>query len=67
MNGCSYTYMLRCVDGKLNTGWTNDLSHRVCTRCAGIARVRSEEFISEFRRGMGQSPIQGLRASPALV
>ena len=29
MNGCSYTYMLRCVDGTLYTGWTNDLSHRV--------------------------------------
>lgn len=25
----SYTYILRCADGTLYTGWTNDLSHRL--------------------------------------
>ena len=27
--------MLRCADGKLYTGWTNDLQHRVETHNAG--------------------------------
>ena len=25
----NYTYILRCGDGSLYTGWTNDLDHRV--------------------------------------
>ena len=25
----NYVYMLRCGDGSLYTGWTNDLEHRV--------------------------------------
>jgi len=31
----NYTYMLRCADGSLYTGWTNDLEHRVRTHAAG--------------------------------
>ena len=27
----NYTYMVRCADGSLYTGWTNDLEHRI--RC----------------------------------
>jgi putative endonuclease len=25
---CSYTYILRCADGTLYTGWTDDVAHR---------------------------------------
>ena len=32
MNVC---YMLRCADGSLYTGWTNDLEHRLRTHRAG--------------------------------
>lgn len=31
----NYTYMLRCGDGSLYTGWTNDLEKRVRTHAAG--------------------------------
>ena len=31
----NYTYMLRCRDGSLYTGWTNDLEKRVRTHNAG--------------------------------
>lgn len=30
-----YTYMLRCADGSLYTGWTTDLSRRVRTHNSG--------------------------------
>ena len=31
----NYTYMLRCGDGSLYTGWTNDLEKRVETHSTG--------------------------------
>ena len=31
----NYTYMLRCADGSLYTGWTNDLEKRVATHNDG--------------------------------
>lgn len=31
----NYTYMLRCADGSLYTGWTNDLAKRLRTHQAG--------------------------------
>lgn len=31
----NYTYMLRCADGTLYTGWTNDLARRVETHNRG--------------------------------
>lgn len=31
----NYTYVLRCSDGTLYTGWTNDLEARVKTHNAG--------------------------------
>lgn len=30
-----YTYMLRCSDGSLYTGWTNDMKKRLATHQAG--------------------------------
>ena len=31
----NYTYILRCADGTLYTGWTNDLARRVAVHQAG--------------------------------
>ena len=31
----AYVYMLRCKDGSLYTGWTNDLQHRLAAHTAG--------------------------------
>ena len=31
----SYTYIVRCADGTLYTGWTNDLTKRVAAHNAG--------------------------------
>ena len=33
----NYTYMLRCADNSLYTGWTNDLENRVAQHNLGIA------------------------------
>lgn len=35
--GGNYTYILRCADGTLYTGWTNDLQKRVKAHNAGTA------------------------------
>ena len=31
----NYTYILRCADGSLYTGWTNDLEKRIAAHNAG--------------------------------
>ena len=31
----NYTYILRCADGTLYTGWTNDLTKRIAAHNAG--------------------------------
>lgn len=31
----NYTYVLRCGDGSLYTGWTNDLNKRLASHSAG--------------------------------
>ncbi len=33
----NYTYILRCADGTLYTGWTNDLTHRITAHNNGTA------------------------------
>ena len=33
----NYTYILRCADGTLYTGWTNDLYKRLAAHNAGTA------------------------------
>ena len=51
----NYTYIVRCADGTLYTGWTNDLSRRIAAHNAGtgakytkprrpVALVYSEAF-----------------------
>ncbi len=35
MKNENYTYMLRCSDGTLYTGWTNDLEKRLAAHNAG--------------------------------
>lgn len=41
----NYTYILRCGDGSLYTGWTNDLERRVAAHSsgAGAKYTRSRE------------------------
>lgn len=48
MNDANYTYMLRCSDGTLYTGWTNDLSHRIAAHNAakGAKYTRSRLPVS---------------------
>ena len=31
----AFVYMLRCKDGSLHTGWTNDLEHRLAMHNSG--------------------------------
>ena len=31
----AFVYMLRCKDGSLYTGWTNDLAHRLAMHSSG--------------------------------
>ena len=31
----AFVYMLRCKDGSLYTGWTNDLEHRLAMHSSG--------------------------------
>lgn len=33
----NYTYILRCADGSLYTGWTNDLARRLKAHNQGVA------------------------------
>ena len=33
----AFVYMLRCKDGSLYTGWTNDLEHRLAMHNSGRA------------------------------
>ena len=33
----NYTYILRCADGTLYTGWTNDLEKRLAAHNRGVA------------------------------
>ena len=54
----NYAYILRCADGSLYTGWTNDLSHRLEAHNNGtggkytrarrpVELVYSEEFVDK--------------------
>ena len=40
----SYVYMLRCADGSLYTGWTNDMVKRLKAHQSGQGVVYSEEL-----------------------
>jgi putative endonuclease len=51
----AWVYMLRCRDGSLYTGWTNDLDRRVARHAAGKAsRYTASRLPVElaFARGM---------------
>lgn len=37
MADAAWTYVLRCADGSLYTGWTNDLEKRMAAHGAGTA------------------------------
>lgn len=44
----AFVYMLRCKDGSLYTGWTNDVAHRFAMHCSGRG--------AKYTRGRG--PLQ---------
>ena len=48
----NYTYMLRCADGSLYTGWTNDLENRVAQHNLGVGskytRSRLPVYLAYF-------------------
>lgn len=41
----AFVYMLRCKDGSLYTGWTNDLEHRLAMHSSGCG--------AKYTRGRG--------------
>lgn len=41
----AFVYMLRCKDGSLYTGWTNDLEHRLAMHNSGRG--------AKYTRGLG--------------
>lgn len=41
----AFVYMLRCKDGSLYTGWTNDLEHRLAMHNSGLG--------AKYTRGRG--------------
>ena len=49
-----YTYMLKCRDGSLYTGWTTDLDKRVTCHNAGkgakYTRARWTEYLYYFEQ-----------------
>lgn len=50
----NYTYMLRCRDGSLYTGWTNNLEKRVASHNAGkgakYTKVRRPVELAYFEK-----------------
>ena len=41
----NYTYLLRCSDGSLYCGWTNDLEKRLASHNAGTAANTPERAV----------------------
>ncbi len=36
----NYTYILKCGDNSLYTGWTNDIEHRLAQHRSGKAEIK---------------------------
>ena len=67
----NYVYILRCGDGSLYTGWTNDLEHRLKMHAAGkggkytrshlpVELVYSESFETSHEARSREAKIKGL-------
>lgn len=74
----AFVYMLRCKDGSLYTGWTNDLKHRLamhnsgrgakCTRGRGpLKLVYSEELPDKEAALRRECAIKKLRREQKLA
>ena len=64
MTGLNVVYMLRCADGTLYTGWTNDLEKRLKTHTAGkggrYTRARLPVELAYIERFVGLAGLQEL-------
>ncbi|MEE1114865.1 MAG: GIY-YIG nuclease family protein [Eubacterium sp.] len=74
----NYTYMLRCADGSLYTGWTNDLQKRIATHNAGkggyytashrpVELVYYEEFETKSEAMRREAAIKKLKREDKLA
>ncbi len=77
MNG-NYTYILRCADGSLYTGWTNDLDRRLAAHNAGtgakytrsrrpVELVYCETFATKEEAMARERAIKGLTRAEKLA
>ena len=78
MTGENFVYILRCGDGTLYTGWTNDLDKRLRTHAAGkgakytrarlpVTLVYSERFETEHEARSRECRIKRLTREEKLV
>lgn len=74
----AFVYMLRCKDGSLYTGWTNDLEHRLAMHSSGrgakytrgrgpLELVYSEELPDKEAALRRECAIKKLRREQKLV
>ena len=74
----AFVYMLRCKDGSLYTGWTNDLEHRLAMHNSGrgakytrgrgpLELVYSEELPDKEAALRRECAIKKLRREPKLA
>ena len=74
----NYTYILRCRDGTLYTGWTNDLEKRLAAHNAGtgakytrarrpVALVHYETFPTRTEAMRREAQIKGLSRTEKLA
>ena len=74
----AFVYMLRCKDGSLYTGWTNDLEHRLAMHSSGrgakytrgrgpLERVYSEELPDKEAALRRECAIKKLRREQKLA
>ena len=78
MSGQNFTYMLRCADGTLYTGWTNDLEKRLRAHAAGkgakytrarlpVTLVHAERFAAEHEARSRECRIKKLTRAEKLA
>ena len=64
----NYTYILRCRDGSLYTGWTNDLQKRLETHNAGMGAkyTRSRRPVELVYHECFETKAQAMRREAAI-
>ena len=54
----NYTYMVKCSDGTLYTGWTTDLEHRVKEYATKAEAMKREYSIKQLTRKQKEKLIE---------